>query len=322
MKLQYGGTSAEHEKRAAARSSVLAAVGLTLFKVVVGIATGSLGILAEAAHSGLDLVAAFMTWLAVRISDKPADTRHPYGHGKVENLSALFETLLLIATCAWIIYEAIHRLFYSPVDVEVSIWSFVVMASSIEIDVSRSRMLYRAAKKHNSQALEADALHFSTDVWSSAVVILGLICVAVSHHVPALGFLDEADAIAALAVVLIVIWVCLRLGMRTVQALIDAAPDGMREKIVAAVESMPGVIDCHHVRLRYSGPRLFADIHVLVDGDQTLREAHDLTDAVEDEIRSIFPDADVIVHPEPFINDEHTPPQRADGKHTIRKEDI
>jgi len=183
-----------HEKRSAALSSVIAAVGLTGFKLIVGLSTGSLGILAEAAHSGLDLMAAVMTFLAVRISGRPADRNHLYGHGKVENLSALFETLLLLITCFWIIYEATHRLLYHSADLKVNYWSFTVMIISILVDVSRSRMLYRAAKKYNSQALEADALHFSTDIWSSGVVILGLSLVKLSEWVPSLTFLRQADS--------------------------------------------------------------------------------------------------------------------------------
>jgi cation diffusion facilitator family transporter len=216
----------EREKRWAAASSVVAAVGLTGFKIVVGVATGSLGILAEAAHSGLDLVAALMTLFAVRISGKPADTRHLYGHGKVENLSALFETLLLLLTCAWIIRSAIHRLAAHRLDIEVTLWSFAVMATSILVDASRSRVLYRAARKHHSDALEADALHFRTDIWSSSVVILGLICVKVSEWAPAAGFLRYSDAVAAIAVALIVVLVSVKLGLRTVQSLVDAAPAG------------------------------------------------------------------------------------------------
>ena len=169
---------AKKDKRSAALSSVIAAIGLTTFKLIVGILTNSLGILAEAAHSGLDLVAAAMTYFAVRVSDKPADKEHPFGHGKIENLSALFETVLLLATSGWIIYEAILRLFYISVKVEASIWSFIVMGTSIAIDYTRSRILYKAARKYKSQALEADALHFSTDIWSSSVVILGLIGLA------------------------------------------------------------------------------------------------------------------------------------------------
>ena len=258
------------EKRSAAMSSVIAAVGLTGFKIIVGVATGSLGILAEAAHSGLDLIAAMMTFLAVRISGKPADRNHLYGHGKVENLSALFETLLLLLTCAWIIYEAIHRLSFHTIDLKVNLWSFTVMTTSIVVDVSRSRILYRTARKYNSQALEADALHFSTDIWSSAVVILGLFCVKLSEWAPNLAFLRQADSVAAMMVGLIVVYVSIQLGIRTIQALLDVAPSGLEKKIKSAVEVLPGVTDCHSVRLRYSGPQLFVDIHVLVEGNQTL----------------------------------------------------
>jgi cation diffusion facilitator family transporter len=290
---------AEREKVWAAASSVLAAVGLTAFKIVVGVTTGSLGILAEAAHSGLDLVAALMTWMAVRVSGRPADHKHTYGHGKVENLSALFETLLLLATCAWIIHSAAGRLIEHTIDIEVTLWSFAVMVTSIVVDVSRSRMLYRAAAKYNSQALEADALHFSTDIWSSAVVILGLICVKLAEWAPAWSGLRYADAVAAIVVAVIVIQVSVKLGLRTVSSLIDTAPAGLEEKIVSIVESLAGVNDCHNVRLRYSGPRLFVDIHVLVDGNQTLRAAHELTEEIERAIQKLVPDADVTVHPEP-----------------------
>ena len=290
-----------HEKKSAALASVIAAVGLTVFKIVVGLATGSLGILAEAAHSGLDLIAAMMTLLAVRFAGKPADSDHLYGHGKAENLSALFETFLLLATCVWIIYEAVHRLLYHYVDLKVNLFSFAVMAISIVVDVSRSRVLYRAARKYNSQALEADALHFSTDIWSSAVVILGLFCVKLGEWVPSLAFLHKADAVAAILVGLIVVYVSLQMGTRTVQALLDVAPSGVESKIISAVEAVPGVTDCHRVRLRYSGPQLFVDIHVLIDGDKTLREAHSLTEEIERTIERLVPNADVTVHPEPDL---------------------
>jgi len=290
-----------HEKRWAALSSVIAAVGLTGFKIIVGLTTGSLGILAEAAHSGLDLMAAVMTFLAVGISGKPADRNHLYGHGKAENLSALFETLLLLVTCSWIIYEATHRLLLHPVELKVTFWSFAVMITSIVVDVSRSRVLYRAARKYNSQALEADALHFSTDIWSSGVVILGLVCVKMSGWVPGLAFLHQADSIAAILVGLIVVYISVKLGIRTVQALLDVAPSGIERKIVSAVEVLPGVIDCHNVRVRYSGPQPFVDIHVLADGNQTLKEAHNLTEEIEGTIRKLIPNADVTVHPEPNL---------------------
>lgn len=293
---------ADKEKSNVALTSVLAAVGLTGFKLVVGLLTNSLGILAEAAHSGLDLIAALVTFLAVRLSGKPADKEHNYGHGKIENLSALFETLLLLVTCVWIIYEAIERLFGSKqgVVVEASIWSFIVMATSIIIDYNRSRMLDKAAKKHKSQALEADALHFSTDIWSSSVVIFGLIGVVISENVPALKILHEADAVAALGVAIIVIYVSLQLGKRTVMALLDTAPKGLEEKIKKSVEKIPGVTDCHQIRIRQAGPDTFIDVHVLLNGGLSLIDAHALTEQIEKAIQKISPSADVTVHPEPI----------------------
>ena len=253
--------------------------------------TGSLGILAEAAHSGLDLVAALMTYCAVRISDRPPDRTHLYGHGKIENLSALFETLLLLATCVWIVREAVHRLVSHHAEIEVTFWSFAVMLVSIAVDASRARVLSATAKKHNSQALEADALHFQTDIWSSAVVIIGLLAAK-------FGF-AAADAFAALGVSVVVVWVSIQLGRRTVDALLDSAPAGLEERIVTIVESVPGVRNCHNLRFRYSGPVLFIDLHVLVDGEQTLAQAHLLTESVESAIQEIAPRADITVHPEP-----------------------
>jgi cation diffusion facilitator family transporter len=290
---------ARREKSWAAASSVVGAVCLTTMKIVVGVATGSLGILAEAAHSGLDLVAAIMTLFAVRISGRPADSGHPYGHGKVESLSALAETALLIITCIWILYGAIGRLRTGIAEIEVTIWSFAVMITSIVVDVSRSRVLRRAAEKYQSQALEADALHFSTDIWSSAVVILGLVSVAIGDRFPQFAWLRYADAIAAIIVALIVIGVTWKLGVRTVQSLIDGVPPGLEETITAAAGAVPGIYNVHNLRMRYSGPQLFVDVHVLVDGSQSLRQAHDLTDEVERSIQRLMPNADVTVHAEP-----------------------
>ncbi len=303
-------TQAQQEKNNAAGSSVLAAIGLTSFKLVVGILTNSLGILAEAAHSALDLVAALMTFFAVRVSDKPADKEHHFGHGKVENLSALFETVLLLATSAWIINEAVQRLFFKSVEVETSIWSFLVMGTSIAIDYGRSRMLYRAAKKYNSQALEADALHFSTDIWSSSVVILGLIGLTLAKFVPGLGWMHRADAVAAMVVALIVIFISGELGWRTIQALLDAAPEGKTEEIISSVQRMKGISDCHAVRIRPSGANWFVDMHVTMDGGMSLNESHELTEKIERKVQELLPGSDVTVHVEPLEMSEKKDPAR------------
>ncbi|HEY3107591.1 MAG TPA: cation-efflux pump [Chloroflexota bacterium] len=289
-------------KAAVALSSVLAAVVLTVLKLTVGLATGSLGILAEAAHSGLDLVAALMTLFAVRIADREADASHPYGHGRFENLSALFETILLLATCAWVIYEAVDRLVTGEVHVESSIWAFVVMAFSIAVDWSRSRALRRAAQEHGSVALEADALHFSTDIWSSAVVIVGLVLVWVGQRTPGANLLARADAVAALLVAGIVVFVSGRLGIETIASLVDTAPAGLADRIRSAAESCPGVVAARRVRLRRAGNKLFVDLVVSVVRTTTFAGAHEIADRVEECVREVVPDADVVVHVEPVAS--------------------
>ena len=290
---------AKTEKRSAALSSVVYAVFLTTFKLIIGLLTNSLGILAEAAHSGLDLVAAATTYFAVRVSDKPADREHPFGHGKIENLSALFEAFLLLLTSAWIIYESIQRLFFITVKVEASIWSFIVMGTSIAIDYTRSRRLYKAAHKYKSQALEADALHFSTDIWSSSVVILGLIGLTIAHYIPGLDWMHKADSIAAMVVAVIVIYVSGELGWRTISGLLDTAPRGLAEKIEKIAASVPGVVDAHSIRIRPSGAHTFIDMHVTMDGNVTLKEAHAATEQIEDAILKEISPTDVTVHVEP-----------------------
>ncbi len=286
-----------HEKRTVAASSVGAAVFLTTIKVVVGMLSGSLGILSEAAHSALDLVAAAVTLFAVRASARPADREHPYGHGKVENLSALFEAALLLMTCTWIIVEAVERLFFKSVNVEATVWGFIIMAVSIAVDVSRSRALARVARKHHSQALEADALHFSTDVWSSSVVIVGLIGVVLARR-PGLEWLAKADAVAALGVAAIVVWVTVQLGRRTIGDLLDATPPDLRDDLARAVH-VPGVVDVVRVRVRRSGPEAFADVTLTVEGGTAIARAHEITDAAEAALRGLLPGADVVVHVEP-----------------------
>lgn len=292
---------ADHEKRWAALSSVLAAVFLTLLKLIVGVFTGSLGILAEALHSGLDLVAAAVTLFAVRVSGRPADREHPYGHGKIENLSALFETLLLLATCVWIIVEAVQRLFFKSVEIEASIWAFAVMLIAIVIDYGRSRMLYRVAKKYDSQALEADALHFSTDIWSSSVVIGGLVLVKLSQMLT-IPWLVKADAVAAMGVAGIVVWVSLQLGQRTVTALLDGVPASLRDEVTHAAR-VPGVVEVTRVRVRRSGPEAFADVRLTVGRDQSFERTHDIAAAAESAVQRVLPGADVVVQVEPVKAD-------------------
>ena len=286
------------EKRAVAGSPVVAALFITGGKIIVGVTTGSLGILSEAAHSALDLVAASLTYLSVGVSDKPADADHQYGHGKVENFSAFVETGLLLLTCVWVIYEAVVRLFFRKVEVEPSIWAFAVMLGSMAVDWWRSRALGRIATKYESQALEADALHFSTDVWSAGVVVFGLVLILVGrvYHVDGLRL---ADPIAALFVAGVIVSVSWRLARRTIDALLDAAPAGVRAQIIDAVSHVDGVLEIGRVRIRRAGNRYFADLAVGFARTVTFQRSEQLVEGVTAAVRSILPDADVTVQPLP-----------------------
>ena len=290
-------SAANREKRRVALSSVMAAIALTAIKGIVGVSTGSLGILSEAAHSGLDLCAAGVTLWAIRAASRPADREHPYGHGKIENLAALFETVLLFATCGWIASEAVNRLAGQPVEVRADAWAFGVMMISIVVDISRSRALRRVARKYQSQALEADALHFSTDVWSSLVVLLGLVFVRLADLLE-LPWLMRADAVAALVVAFIVAWISFRLGRRAVNDLLDAVPPRLRAEVEAAAR-VPGVLEVRRARVRRCGPESFADLTVTVDREVSLDRAHDIADRAEAAVQEILPGADVVVHVDP-----------------------
>jgi cation diffusion facilitator family transporter len=281
-----------------ALASVATAAVLVSLKLVVGLATGSLGILSEAAHSTLDLVAAAVTYFSVRVSDKPADRDHPFGHGKVESLAAFVETGLLLATCAWIITEAVRRLFFRSVHVEPTIAAFVVMLVSITLDGLRSRSLFRVARKYSSPALEADALHFSMDVWSSVAVVAGLGFVRLSHY-GGLGRLQQADSLAALAVAGITLYVSVQLGRRTVDALVDAEPEGSSARIAASLRAVPGAVEPERIRVRQSGQQLFVDLRLTLPGDISFEHAQNMVEDVESKVRDLFPSADVVVHATP-----------------------
>jgi cation diffusion facilitator family transporter len=280
-----------NEKRRVAGLSVFAAIFLTGFKFVIAILTGSLGLLSEALHSGLDLVAAVITYFSVRISDKPPDKEHNYGHGKIENFSALIETILLFVTCIWIIYEALNRLITGKMEIEVNVWSYIVMITSIVVDISRSRALDRVAKKYNSQALEADALHFSTDIWSSSVVLLGLVCAQFG--------LNYADPIAALGVALIVFFISYKLGKRSVDVLLDKAPGDTMIKIEQVLISFPEIRRFHDVKVRTSGADTFVKVNIHLQPNLALEEVHEICDRIETAIGNNIPRCEVVVHPEP-----------------------
>ena len=285
------------EKKRAALLSVGSATLLIGLKAFLVVRTGSLGVLSEALHSGLDLIAATITFLSVRMSDQPADERHLYGHGKFESFSAFVETGLLALTALYIVYEAFDRLFFRTVHIQPSAMALVLLLGALSIDLTRSRALKRAARKYSSEALEADALHFSTDVWSTVVVIVGiaLVWAGESWNLP---WLVYADAIAGLAVAAVILWVGSQLGRRTLDALLDAAPKGLQQQIARALERMEGVLDVVRVRVRRAGNRHFVDATVSVARSASLEQVHTLTDAIEKRICEIVP-SDVMVHVEP-----------------------
>ncbi len=288
------GHSLVKRKRGAALMSMLAACGMTALKLIAGLLTGSLGMLSDAAHSGLDLLGTALTLISVRISDKPADEDHPYGHARVETLSAFTETFLMGASCVWIVVEAIIRIFVAPVTVRPSVWPFAVLALSITVDLSRSRALKHVAEASGSQALEADALHFASDIWASVAVAIGL---AASYAGERFGipWLRYADPLAALAVSVVILRFAWGLARRTTFELLDTAPAGAQQRVAHAVEHVEGVIELEQVRVRRSGNRIFADLRVAVPRFDTAEHIEVLVQRVTAAVKAVLPGADVTI---------------------------
>lgn len=289
---------AKSEKEKVALSSILASAGMTLAKFGAALMTGSLGMLSESVHSLLDLGAAIMTYFAVRISDKPADDEHHYGHFKIESVSALIETGLLFVAVVWILYEAAHRLLAGELDVIAHPLAIAVVVASIGIDFFRARALSRVAKATNSEALEADALHFATDMWSSTAVLFGLGAVA-------LGW-PAGDAIAAIVVAVFTGVAGWRLGSRTINALTDTAPDGAAERIGRIVRDVDGVVELERLRVRPSGPTLFVDMEIAVARTRAVTDIAATKKLVVERVVAAVPEADVALIAHPRALDDET----------------
>ncbi len=294
-------------KRSAALFSVLSALLITALKLLTGILTGSLGMLSEAAHSTIDLVAACLTLFSIQFADRPADDDHNYGHGKVESLSAFVETGLMLISCIWIVTEAVRRLFFhAGLSISISIWPFLVLLLSITVDFSRARTLHRTAERFHSLALEADAIHFSTDIWSSTAVLLGLATTYIGERLH-LRALTVADPIAALIVSGIIFRVTLRLARRTIDNLLDATPtrnaDGTatntRRDIFRALAAIDGVLSVDRLRIRQSGARFFADVTLGMPRNLTFQRTEQVTAAATGAVQRHLPDADVVIHSVP-----------------------
>lgn len=293
-------------KHWAALSSLLAAAAITALKLLTGLLTGSLGMLSEGAHSGIDLMAAAITLFSVRVSDRPADEDHNYGHGKVESLSAFVETGLMLVSSIWIVYEAVHRILSrTHLALPLSIWPFLVLLLSIGVDMVRSKNLKKIAAESRSEALAADAVHFSTDIWSSVAVLLGLTATAVGErfHIQRLELADPIAAVVVSAIILKVTW---GLARTTVETLLDATPaqDGQtasqtRRKLIQELRGIEGVISVNRLRTRRSGPGYFADVTLAMPRNLTFQRSEQTTAAATEAIQRVLPGADVVVHSVP-----------------------
>ena len=296
-------------KRGAALQSVLAASGITLLKILTGLSTGSLGMLSEAAHSSIDLMASGLTLFSVRVSDRPADDDHTYGHGRVESLSAFVETGLMLGSSAWIVLEAVRRILRfhngAPLDLHASIWPVLVLLLSVAVDWTRSRQLSRIAREEHSPALAADALHFGTDIWSSLAVLIGL---GASFAGERFGIraLELADPVAALIVSAIILRVTWRLARETVDALLDATPPEMRQQMVDAIRGVEGVLFVHDVRMRRAGARYFADVAVGMRRNTTFQRSEQIVFAATEAVQRVMPGTDVVVRTVPTAQVEES----------------
>lgn len=292
-----------NEKEKVALGSIAASAGLTAAKGIIGLLTGSLAILSEAGHSLLDLSATVLTYFAVRISGKPADAEHQYGHGKMESVTALAETALLFLLTAIVVFEAVQRLVGAREHaVEATVAAFVVIIGSIVIDFFRARTLKRVAQATGSEALEADALHFRSDMWSSIAVLIGLFGVALGH--------DWADAAAALVVAVFICIAGYRLGRRTIDTLTDTAPAGVSEHVAVIARQVPGVVAVDRVRVRPAGAVLFVELTVSISRTLPLDRVTTIKQQLTRAIRGDLPAAELTITTEPKALDNETVRER------------
>lgn len=293
------GTSIERRKQRVALISVLAAMGIFIFKLLVGLHTNSMGILSAAADSALDVLVTLLTWFSLRIAALPADANHPFGHGKFENFSALLETGLLVLTALAIAGIAIGNWMSGQIPrVHIDAWAFAAMVVSIGVDWSRSRIMRRAAIVLRSDALAADALNFTNDMASSTAVLigLGLVWLAKARQV---AWLLHADTASALAVAAAIAWLALRLGRRTAGVLLDEAPAGIANDVSTALQGIRGLAALDRLRLRKVGSRYFVDAQVELEPATTLEHAGVVKQQAAERIRARLPEADVVIETNP-----------------------
>jgi cation diffusion facilitator family transporter len=281
-----------------ARNSMYAAIFIVVIKFFATYLSGSLGVLSELFHSSTDLIATIATIISVKYSSKPPDEMHNYGHEKIESFSALFQVIILIGMCAYLIYESIERIL-NHIPVHISIFTFSVILICIFIDISRSRALMKVAKETKSQALEADSLHFASDIWSSVVVLIGMVFTYFNLS-------PFADPISAIIVSIIIIIATFRLTKRAFDALMDRVPPGLRERITKEINSMEGVEGIKIFRVRSSGSKIFIDMVILIARTKLFSRTHEIMDSVERKIKELAPNADIIIHSEPTETQDET----------------
>jgi len=286
------------EKRRVTLYSMLAAAAMTLLKLAAGVLSGSLGVLSDAAHSGLDLTGAALTYFSVRVSDKPADEDHTYGHGKVENIASFGEVGLMAVSCAWIIWEAIGRIMHHTVELRYSLWPALVLLMSIAVDFWRSRQLAAVARRTGSPALATDAFHFASDIWSTLAVLagLGFSWVGITLHIAWLGY---ADPVAAVVVSLMILRMTERITRETIGVLMDQIPAETRRQIIREVEQVQGVLAVEQARVRRSGATYFADLTLALPRRFTFEHTGELVHAATDAVHRALPRADVVIHTVP-----------------------
>ena len=290
------------EKASVAMGSALAALVVTLLKLVTGLMSGSLGVLSDAAHSGLDLAGAALTYISVQVADRPADDDHPYGHAKVENISAFVEVFLMLASSAWIGAEAVLRMARHEVGIRYSVWPLAVLALSIVVDLWRSRNLRSVAVRTRSAALEADAAHFSSDIWASAAVFVGLALSWAGSRfgVPALRYADSVTALLVSLMILVFAW---KVGRRTIGTLVDATPKDTRRLVLEQVRRVNGVLAVDQARMRSAGASHFADLTLSMSRQLTFQRAEQLVQEATAAVRRVLPDADVVIRTVPRETD-------------------
>ncbi len=286
------------EKKRVALISMVASGGLSLAKFVAALLTGSLGMLSEAIHSLVDMTATIVTWFAISWGDKPADHDHHYGHAKIENVAALFESFLLVGTAVFIAYEAIKRLLNGHADVEVTWWATAILIISMFIDFNRSRALRKTAKATSSAALAADAQHFEADMWSSLAALIGLVGVWYGWQ--------WTDAVAGLLVSIFIATIGWKLGRQTIATLLDKAPEGATVDIRKLAEHMSGVLRVEQLRVRPVGSALFVSLTADVPRMMAITDIVALKDNLARETKLLHPNADVTVTINPVELDSET----------------